>query len=304
MTLGIKIYSSEEEIICNKMRFLKDCTSCKKSERCFVLREQLEFYKYLGIQNIEKKFNDIILSQKIGIPDSLKIKNNKKRIDRSWNYQGKNTKIFTHGFHTYPAMMIPQIAGRLIDMFAKERDVVLDPFCGSGSVLVEAKLRGLKCYGIDINPLARLIAKVKTTPIKVEYLREKFKKFLKNYEKEKDKEIICPSFFNIDFWFKPKVIYELAVIKKLIDKIEDNNVKDFFKVVFSETVRDVSNTRNDEFKLYRISKEELENFNPDVLSTFIEKTERNISGMESFLKNCKKLDSPVIILDEDTRYKT
>ena len=60
--------------------------------------------------------------------------------DSTWDYQGEFTKAYTHGFHSYPAMMIPQVAQRLILEYSKEGDTLLDPFCGFGSVLVEAKL--------------------------------------------------------------------------------------------------------------------------------------------------------------------
>ncbi len=62
--------------------------------------------------------------------------------DPSWDYRGEPTKRYTHGLHSYPAMMmIPQVASRLIHKYSKEGDTLLDPFCGSGSVLVEAMRR-------------------------------------------------------------------------------------------------------------------------------------------------------------------
>ena len=74
--------------------------------------------------------------------------------DSSWDYRGESTKSLTHGFHSYPAMMIPQVARRLIEKYSKEGDILLDPFCGSGSVLVEARLARRYSWGIDLNPLA------------------------------------------------------------------------------------------------------------------------------------------------------
>jgi DNA modification methylase len=90
-----------------------------------------------------------------------------KYIDNSWDFKNDDTKLNTHGFHSYPAMMIPQVARRLIETYGLESKVLLDPFMGSGTALVEAKLHDNfeVAYGIDINPLTRLIAKVKTTPI-------------------------------------------------------------------------------------------------------------------------------------------
>ena len=64
----------------------------------------------------------------------------KKFKDTSWDFRNEFTKYSNHGFHTYPAMMIPQIARRLIEMYGKDKKVLLDPFVGSGTALLEAKL--------------------------------------------------------------------------------------------------------------------------------------------------------------------
>jgi hypothetical protein len=67
---------------------------------------------------------------------------------------------FTHGFHTYPARMHPGIARSLIDTLSRPGERILDPFCGSGTVLVEAMLAGRPACGVDLSPLAIRIAEV------------------------------------------------------------------------------------------------------------------------------------------------
>jgi SAM-dependent methyltransferase len=71
-------------------------------------------------------------------------------------------RAHVHGFHTYPARMHPLTASRLIEAFSREGSVVLDPFCGSGTVLVEAMALGRAAVGTDINPLAVKLATTKT----------------------------------------------------------------------------------------------------------------------------------------------
>jgi hypothetical protein len=66
-----------------------------------------------------------------------------------------------HGFHTYPARMHPQTARELVRAFTPKRGIVLDPFCGSGTVLVEASALGLAAHGTDLNPLAALLSRTK-----------------------------------------------------------------------------------------------------------------------------------------------
>jgi len=90
--------------------------------------------------------------------------------DNTWDFRDADTKQYTHCFHSYPAMMIPQVAGRILDEFGKESKLLFDPYCGTGTSLVEANLRGINAIGTDINPLARLIAKVKTTVIPLKSL--------------------------------------------------------------------------------------------------------------------------------------
>lgn len=242
----------------------------------------------------------------------------RKYLDTSWDFRKANTKNLTHCFHSYPAMMIPQVAYRLIEKHINSKSKVngyrvLDPFCGSGTVLVESKIRGLESWGIDINPLARIIAKVKITPIDINELQisySQLSKYLVKIFKNKKgiKKYPIPDFFNIDYWFKPNVARRLSVIKTEILKLKNPDIVDFYKVIFSETIRESSNTRSGEFKLFRIPEEKLRNYDPDVLSIFLKKAERNINGMKDYLNilasNGGYKNTPVHILDEDTRQKT
>ena len=200
----------------------------------------------------------------------------------SWDFKEANTKEFTHGIHTYPAMMIPQIARRLIYLYGKDAKTLLDPFAGSGTSLVEASLTKhiKKAYGFDLNPLAILISKVKTTPLDSNVLKIELFKILNSRVQTES-----PKFKNIEFWFKPLVIKKLSILKTAINNIEDKYIRDFFLVCFSETVRDVSNTRNGEFKLYRKPLDKLEKHNPDVIKEFAKIAKNNIQSMEEYVKN-------------------
>ncbi len=203
-------------------------------------------------------------------------------------------------------MMIPQVAGRILDYYGKSAVLLFDPYCGTGTSLVEANIRGINAIGTDINPLARLIAKVKTTPLSLNLLD----KYLQNFNNYifpirlgiKTPKPHIPRFKNIDYWFKKDVQYKLAVIKEYIDGIEDKDIKDFFKVAFSETVRCVSLTRNSEFKLNRMNKSQIEKFNPDVWAIMIEKLIRNRNGMAEYIK-VKNNDAFSKIYDFNTVYE-
>ncbi len=73
-------------------------------------------------------------------------------------------RAHVHGFHTYPARMHPDTASALVRSFAPPRGRVLDPFCGSGTVLVEGMILGRDVVGTDLNPLAIMLARWKTSP--------------------------------------------------------------------------------------------------------------------------------------------
>ena len=77
----------------------------------------------------------------------------------------ETAETLTHPFHTYPARLHPATAKILVEFIgegAQPNQPILDPFCGSGTVLVEARANGLRTMGVDLNPLAILIARAKT----------------------------------------------------------------------------------------------------------------------------------------------
>lgn len=208
--------------------------------------------------------------------------------ETSWDYRTANTKTLTHCFHSYPAMMIPQVAGRLIETYGNNNKLLFDPYCGTGTSLVEANLRGIKAIGTDLNPLARLIAKTKTTPIEKKILDSSLNDFNDKFFQyrfgiNKIDSIVLPTFKNIDYWFTKDVQEKLALLKEFIKNIEDFPVRQFYKVAFSETVRDSSLTKNSEFKLFRMKSKQRENFYPDVFGIMESKLSRNRKGLYSLM---------------------
>lgn len=214
--------------------------------------------------------------------------NERKEMD--WTFLKENTREFTHIYHDYPARMIPQIPRNILKLLdEKEGNILFDPYCGSGTSLVEGLMAGLNVIGTDINPLAKLISEAKTeyTIDPNELSKEidrfvEFTMFPKGKPKIIDKE-------NLDFWFKPNVIRSLGLILRYISTIKDPKIKKFFKVTASETIRECSNTRKSEFKLYRYNEEALKKHNPDPFTIMKEKLFRNLKGYESFHKKMSEL---------------
>ncbi|ABE42338.1 hypothetical protein Bpro_0374 [Polaromonas sp. JS666] len=87
----------------------------------------------------------------------------------------------THQIHPYPAKLLPHIAHFFAraSTYTGKQGRILDPFCGSGTVALEASLAGHKPLVADANPLALLITRVKTTPYNLEELRASLDSLLK-----------------------------------------------------------------------------------------------------------------------------
>jgi len=209
----------------------------------------------------------------------------KNSID-DWTFKSAPTRELTHCYHDYPARMIPQVAEKLLDLFGKSARLLFDPYCGSGTSLVESSIRGINAIGTDINPLARLIAKAKTAVLDVNSLNKYIATFNKMAISEKtpklreSREIY--GIKRLDFWFKPAVVEQLLKIREFIGDIKNEEIRLFFQVAFSETVRESSNTRNEEFKLYRYNSEKLMFFNPDVYGIMATKLQRNLIGYKKY----------------------
>lgn len=201
------------------------------------------------------------------------------------DFKGTSAKYSTHRYHNYPATMIPQLPNLFINAVNKFQKInkIYDPFMGSGTTLVESRIKGINSVGVDLNPLAVLMSKVKTKIIDKKVLLSEWNKLDKMINETKHqfnmgkKNLEFPTFKNISYWFKDYVIIDLQIIKESIMNISNVDVKNFFLICFSETVRHVSNTRDNEFKMYRIAKNKLDEWNPDVFKYFRKVAKRNIS---------------------------
>jgi len=168
----------------------------------------------------------------------------KIKIDSSWAFADKtrkDTAYITHGYHRYPAKFIPQIVSRLIARYTKEGDLVVDPFGGCGTTLVESKVMCRPSIGVDINPVAVLMTKAKTTPIKPLVLARTFielKYRLGSYGSQTKVE--TSDHERIDYWFKPEQKRKLAFISSEISKIKDRDARDFFYCGFSNILKNCS----------------------------------------------------------------
>lgn len=229
-----------------------------------------------------------------------------KRIyDKKWNFEDGSMKELVHGLHPYPAMMMPRIARSIFEEFSiSKNSSFLDPYVGSGTTLVEAQNYGIReLVGIDLNPLAISISKAKLSVYDCKTLKkliDSFENYLSKTPKNvmDDPDFYIPDFPIMDHWFKKQTVNDLAIIRKFVFSVTDEPYSNFFKVCFSETVRDVSMTRNGEFKLYRIKKSKIEEYNPDAILKFKEVINRNYEYIKNYAQH--RHNSSIALLSEST----
>lgn len=175
-----------------------------------------------------------------------------------FNIHTNGTTAFTHGFHKYPAKFIPLIPRWCIVKYLPNGGgTVLDPFCGSGTTLVESILSGNNSIGVDIDALSCLISKVKTTPLKSSKLDE-ITHWLIQAIKNTSNGNFTPATNNINHWFTKDAITKLSNIRSNIDDITNVfgnsktvvDIKEFLLICFSSIIRRASKADNESQKTY------------------------------------------------------
>jgi len=157
----------------------------------------------------------------------------------------KETQAGTHFFHHWTAKFIPQIPRRVIETYARPGDVVLDPFMGCGTTLVEAARLGHDAWGTDINPLAYRIAKAKTARVNDTQLNELIE-WLKEAAKEPQRHAASSAdlFKGSDNWFREDVSRAIRAILDRAAELEQNT-QDFALIGLSDLLKGMSNARMD-----------------------------------------------------------
>lgn len=149
--------------------------------------------------------------------------------------------------HPYPAKFPIDLAINYIDKYTEEGDSVFDPFVGSGTTLLAAKVLKRCGYGTDINHVAILISDFKTLDFTQEDLDE-LKIFIDDLESNSGKyidEAVRYNYPSIEHWFCDNAITVLSTIKNKISEIKSDRQKVFSKLVFSSIVNTVSNQESD-----------------------------------------------------------
>lgn len=189
------------------------------------------------------------------VPDDAKEIRSTPKVTR------QSTRYSVHGVHEYRGKFNPQIVRAVANVLnLRSGSWVFDPFCGSGTSLVECAHLGINCIGEDVNPLAVLIATTKLRLLKVDrralqgganslldqvarrgaglaYDREftdvQLRRLRRGHTDLPNREYLA-------LWFAESVLAQLEMILTTIEAVDDPVVRDFARVVLSDCLRRVS----------------------------------------------------------------
>jgi DNA modification methylase len=235
-------------------------------------------------------------------------------IEKTWSFDDKtitDTSYITHGYYTYPAKFIPQLAERLIKQYSIKGDIVIDPFMGSGTTIVESIVNQRIGIGTDINEIAYLVAKVKTTPLNSMALLielneiEQYLKGSLNGQFDyfwKRAEPIVPKHERIDYWFKTVQKQKLGILLHRILAIKQADIKDFYLVAFAQILKTCSIWLQKSIKPTR----DLHKVDIDPMTQFLSHAKKMLRKQAEFTKLVgseikQNIDNQRIVVCDDAR---
>lgn len=167
---------------------------------------------------------------------------NLENID--WNFPDNKQDEISQ-IHPYPARFIESLPRTLIQVLGCPSNcAILDPFCGSGTTLLEAQRAGIPSVGIDLNPIAGLISRVKTQPLKENFLNCS-KEIAINARKKMDNGVKIPHIPNLNHWFPKDIQQAIESIILSIGSVLDMPTKDALQFCLSSIIVRVSNQDSD-----------------------------------------------------------
>ena len=171
----------------------------------------------------------------------LKLDFDKIKVDDFWSTSTEK-ELLMHKIHAYPAKF-PSLVIKKSIAYAKKRkvsiDTIADFFCGCGTTALESKIQRYDFWGCDINPVAVLMAKVKSKKYDEEKILNYFDKIVFQYKNIKKHKL--PKYYSdnerLKYWFDKKSIKNLHKLLYSIKKIPEKKYKDFFLCAFSNILK-------------------------------------------------------------------
>ena len=219
----------------------------------------------------------------------------------------------THGLHEYRGKFFPQLVRALMNISRLPEDaIVLDPMCGSGTTLVESRLVGRRCYGLDMNPLSVFVTSVKCqalefSPSVLTSAYGKLREALDSTDLVRNEpKHIAPLANNdrayLKRWFASQTLKDLDCIESAILQLPEPAVQNFYRVCLSNILRDVSWQKNDDL---RVRREESELAAGTTVARFLAEIERSTKIVVAFLAEGSRTKmGSYTVLEDDARRAT
>lgn len=156
----------------------------------------------------------------------------------------------THGFHSHPARMHPALPAKLIPELSERDSIILDPFCGSGTVLVEALAHGRRAAGVDLDPLALRIAETRCA-LRDPASRGRFGRTLHAIALASEDRVRMREKVEVPIsraeraYYDPHVMLELSGLYAEISRVADEADRRALELLFSAIVVKFSRQRAD-----------------------------------------------------------
>lgn len=160
-----------------------------------------------------------------------------------WAFESvRSTEQWTHGYHRYPAKFLPNVVRKIIEDYTQGSNMIADLFAGCGTTLVEAKIHGISSVGTDINPVAQLITKVKTTPLPPDVLQRAYNALVELFDEYNEVNFVeIKKHERIDYWFTPTQKAKIAFLYDTVFRLNvDDDIRDFFHVCISHILKNCS----------------------------------------------------------------
>lgn len=220
---------------------------------------------------------------------------NYARIPDDFLLSGDGAGEGIHALHPYPAKFPAKLARENLANYARPGDVVMDPFCGSGTTLVEAKRFGLDAVGVDVNDLACLISKVKTTPLESSDFRaiERALANIRSGRNTRHQNIVSVNFNNCEHWFQKNVVREISALLEEIKRVSRVAAVNFLKMTLASIVVRVSNQESDT-RYAAVDKNIEDGY---TVKLFVKKAEGNIKNMQTFFAHAPSTNTVIYRAD-------
>lgn len=224
----------------------------------------------------------------------------KEAVEKYWDFRKNDRREHVHSLIKYPAVMVPNMQGEIFDLVLKnDPDIhnVLDPFMGSGTILVEGLIRRLNVIGVDVNPLSYLTVLTKMQKYAVCTLRDKANQLLRRIDSLCNQTVKDYLFEGIDKWYKPSIIQDLSKIRLCIIQEPDLKYRRLFWITFAEIAKQADNARTSTFKLHIKSEETIQDTDYNCILNFKTKLLSNIDAILEF-KNLRKNETSRLYLGD------